>query len=59
MPPRRSSEDFGYYTRLIQGAFFEIGAGEGCCELHTVGMDFPEDIIPTAVAVFQGLIHER
>lgn len=54
--PFRSSEDFGHYTREIPGAFFEIGSGEDCGELHTVGMDFPDAIIPTAVAVYRRLI---
>ena len=56
--PHRSSEDFGYYTRMIPGAFFEIGSGEACPELHTVGMDFPDAIIETAVAIFHGLIDQ-
>ncbi len=54
--PHRSSEDFGHYTRLIPGAFFEIGGGEDCPELHTVGFDFPDAILKTAVAVFLGLL---
>ena len=54
--PHRSSEDFGCYTRQIPGAFFEIGSGEMCPDLHTVGMDFPDAIIPTAVDLFFGLI---
>lgn len=54
--PIRSSEDFGYYTQKIPGAFFEIGSGEHASGLHTVGLDFPDAIIPVAVAVFQRLI---
>ena len=54
--PHRSSEDFGCYTQRIPGAFFEIGSGENCPELHTVGMDFPDAILETAVDVFLGLI---
>ena len=54
--PYRGSEDFGHYTKAIPGAFFEIGSGELCPDLHTVGMDFPDAIIGTAVDIFQGLI---
>ena len=54
--PRRSSEDFGHYTRKIPGAFFEIGAGEDCPELHTVKYDFPDGVIETAVELYMGLI---
>ena len=57
--PHRSSEDFGYYTKQIPGAFFEIGSGETCPDLHTVGMDFPDAIIPTAVDLFLGLIGRK
>lgn len=54
--PIRSSEDFGYYTREVPGAFFEIGSGEDASGLHTVGLDFPDAILPVAVTVFQQLI---
>ena len=54
--PFRSSEDFGHYTKLIPGAFFEIGSGPDCGELHTTTMDFPDAIIPTAVEIFKQLI---
>ncbi len=54
--PFRSSEDFGHYTRRIPGAFFEIGGGEGAADLHTVGMDFNDEIIPVAVALYRRLI---
>lgn len=53
--PFRSSEDFGHYTKQIPGAFFEIGAGEGG-DLHTVNMNFSDEIIPVAVKVFRELI---
>ncbi len=54
--PYRSSEDFGHYTKVIPGAFFEIGSGEDCPALHTVGMNFPDAIIETAVELFRHLI---
>ena len=54
--PFRSSEDFGHYTKQIPGAFFDIGSGEDNGELHTVSMNFPDEIIPVAVAVFRELI---
>ena len=53
--PFRSSEDFGWYTKQIPGAFFEIGGGEGA-DLHTVSMDFNDGIIPVAVALYRRLI---
>lgn len=57
--PFRSSEDFGHYTKQIPGAFFEIGSGESCAELHTVGMDFPDEIIPVAVKIYRKLLEEN
>lgn len=53
--PFRSSEDFGWYTKQIPGAFFEIGGGPGT-DLHTVDMDFNDEIIPIAVALYRRLI---
>jgi amidohydrolase len=53
--PFRSSEDFGWYTKLIPGAFFEIGGGEGG-DLHTVHMNFNDAIIPVAVRLYRRLI---
>ena len=53
--PFRSSEDFGWYTKRIPGAFFEIGGGPGT-DLHTVDMDFNDEIIPIAAALYRRLI---
>jgi metal-dependent amidase/aminoacylase/carboxypeptidase family protein len=53
--PFRSSEDFGWYTKKIPGAFFEIGGGKGT-DLHTVTMDFNDEIIPIAVKLYRHLI---
>ena len=53
--PFRSSEDFGWYTKEIPGAFFEIGGGPGG-DLHTVHMDFNDAIIPVAVKLYLRLI---
>ena len=53
--PFRSSEDFGWYTKEIPGAFFEIGGGKGS-DLHTVTMDFNDEIIPIAVKLYRHLI---
>ena len=53
--PFRSSEDFGWYTKLIPGAFFEIGGGPGG-DLHSLEMDFNDGIIPVAVQLYRKLI---
>lgn len=45
----RGSDDFGYYPKKACGAMFEVGSGEACPPIHTVGYDFPDDILPVAV----------
>lgn len=52
----RGSEDFGHLTKRVPGAMFLIGNGENSPELHTTTYDFPDEIIPTAVDMFYGLI---
>ncbi len=52
----RASEDFGWYTKTCPGAIFYIGDGEDYPALHTEGYDFPDAILPIAVAMFQALI---
>jgi amidohydrolase len=48
----RGSEDFGWYTKKIDGAIFHIGAGENHAELHTGAFDFPDDLIEKISDVF-------
>ncbi len=52
--PKRGSEDFGHFTKATKGAFFNIGAGD-ITPHHTVTYDFPDDIMPVALAVFKAL----
>ena len=54
--PMRWSEDFGYYLEIAEGAFFGIGSGEHCAQLHTPSYVFPDEIIPDVFAVFGALI---
>lgn len=56
--PYRGSEDFGHYTRLVRGAYFEVGSGEDCCPYHTVGLDFPDPCLPVAVDVMLGILED-
>lgn len=54
--PMRWSEDFGYYLRECDGAFFGIGDGEDHPQLHTAEYEFPDEIIESAAKVFEMLI---
>lgn len=50
--PIRASEDFGRYTKLIDGAMFYIGNGENYPAIHTPEYDFNDKILETAVDMF-------
>ncbi len=54
--PMRWSEDFGYYLKETNGAFFGIGAGESCPALHTADYEYPDDLLTDAVSVWESLI---
>lgn len=50
------SEDFGWFTRRFNGALFGLGAGHEHPALHSPGYDFPDELIPVGVVLFEGLI---
>ena len=56
--PFRWSEDFANYLMNYRGAFFGMGAGEECHELHHPDYDFPDDLIEPAAEAFLALISE-
>ncbi len=52
--PGRASEDFGYYTKLVPGAMFHLGSGDGH-PVHTHEFDFPDDQIEPVIKIFKVL----
>jgi len=50
------SEDFGWFTRRFKGAIFGLGAGREHPALHSPAYDFPDDLIPVGIVLFEGLI---
>lgn len=54
--PFRWSEDFGYYTQIVQGAFFGIGDGFNHPQLHTESYEFPDEIIPFVLNLYKHFI---
>lgn len=50
------SEDFGWFTRQFNGALFGLGSGQEHPALHSPGYDFPDELIPVGLALFEGLI---
>ncbi len=57
--PFRSSEDFGRYTKLTEGALFYIGCGGEHAPLHTAGYDFSDELIAVGAALFSELAGVR
>jgi metal-dependent amidase/aminoacylase/carboxypeptidase family protein len=56
--PFRWSEDFGYFTLKYPGALFGVGSGKNHPSLHNPDYDFPDDIIPTAITMFDGVLRK-
>jgi amidohydrolase len=50
------SEDFGWFTQRSKGAIFGLGAGREHPALHSPGYDFPDDLIPIGIGLFEGLV---
>lgn len=57
--PYRASDDYGHLTSRVPGTIFEIGGGVSCPEIHTEGFDFPDEILPEAVALFRALLESH
>ncbi len=56
--PFRWGEDFGHFTKKYKGAMFGLGAGKKTPALHNPDYDFPDDIIPSGVKMFQSIIEQ-
>ncbi len=60
--PMAGGEDFAYMAQAVPGAFFFVGTGApdrevpGC---HHPDFDFDDRVIPTALAMFMGLVADR
>lgn len=50
-------EDFGLLTQHYAGALFGLGSGEHQPSLHHPDFDFPDDLVPIAVRLFDSIIH--
>lgn len=57
--PFRWSEDFGLFSGACPSAFFVLGAGEEQPQLHNPDYDFPDGIIPDALAIFETIAREQ
>lgn len=52
----RWSEDFGHFLNNYEGAFFGLGSGINHAQLHNPDYDFPDEIIPYGLTVFNAII---
>jgi len=50
------SEDFGWFTRRYPGAIFGLGSGVEHPALHSPDYDFPDELIPVGLGVFESII---
>lgn len=53
--PFKWGEDFGLFTQKYKGAMFGIGSGEDSPALHNPDYDYPDEITPTAVNLFNSI----
>jgi len=56
--PFRWSEDFGHFSIHTKTLLFGLGAGKSQPQLHENNYDFPDEIIPTGVGMFQQIIEQ-
>lgn len=51
--PFKWSEDFGHFTRIARGTLIGLGSGINQPALHNPDFDFPDELIPTGVKLYQ------
>jgi len=51
--PMRASEDFGRFGHTAKSAMLFLGAGIDHAALHNPDYDFPDDLIPVGVRIFE------
>ena len=50
------SDDFGVLTRHFPGAFFGLGGGAACGQLHGPDFDFPDELLAPALRLYTALV---
>ena len=56
--PWRPSEDFGRFGAVAKSAMLFLGAGVDQPPLHNPHYDFPDDLIPTGVRIFEAVTRD-
>lgn len=57
--PFKWGEDFGVFTTQFDGCMFGLGSGENQPALHNPDYDFPDELIPTGIAIFSQIISNK
>ena len=57
--PFKFGEDFGIFTQQYPGCMFGLGAGTDTPALHNPDYDFPEELIPQGIAVFERIVRQQ
>ncbi|MBZ5711479.1 M20 metallopeptidase family protein [Nannocystis pusilla] len=60
--PLAGGEDFAYFAQAVPAAYFFLGARRGDEDTpvcHHPDFDFDDDLIPTGVAMFLGIVRDR
>lgn len=57
--PFKWGEDFGIITTKFDGCMFGLGSGEDQPALHNPDYDFPDELIPTGIAIFTEIIKNQ
>jgi metal-dependent amidase/aminoacylase/carboxypeptidase family protein len=50
------SEDFGHFTAAAPGALIGLGAGERCPALHRPDYDFPDELLPIGIDLWERVV---
>ncbi|MEW2918244.1 amidohydrolase [Ruegeria sp. ANG10] len=56
--PMRASEDFGVFGWCAKAAMLCLGHGEDYAGLHTPDYDFPDDLLPMGVKIFERIARD-
>lgn len=56
--PYRWSEDFGLFGSVSKSALFVLGSGKNCPQLHNPDYDFPDELIPTGMDLFENIARD-
>ena len=60
--PCAGGEDFAYLSQAVPGAYFFVGArraGEDTPACHHPDFDFDDELIPTGIEMFLGIVRDR